>query len=241
VQRDTLELDESYLAGIWQKDVLRSLSWYRHLDDVRSQSLTILHPIEEIFAPSCSWASVVAEKCAGTAWKDRSLLLPEISPASLVSYSITPMFSDTTGRVKQANITIDALCRSVSLEVRHQKQSHPVGQYPGILIFTVHGFEPAYLNQWVRGYIDHPNWLLSQLHPKDSPRIDLNLECLLLSAWRNEHDGITECHCLLLHRVGENGCTYERYGLLAMKFDSKRWNEHKSINEGWNHKRVIMI
>ena len=233
-----MKLNDRYLAGIGQNDMCRSLSWHRYPDPDRGKVETQPQSIMEIFAPSWSWASV-PDECSGTAWTETMVPLTQPSRATFRDADILGTYNDPLSRVQRATLRLEGLCRHVTVEVRNENQSHPFGQYPGIFIFTVEGFEPIYLNQWVRGYMDHPKWLLSQLRPEDKLQITLTLDCLLLAAWKNEENGIVECHCLLLREVDKQFHT--RYGLLIMKIDQKRWSEYTCIREGWNGEQYILF
>jgi hypothetical protein len=46
------KLNDRYIAGIWQKDICRSLFWYRYPDPDRGKVETQPQSIMEIFTPS---------------------------------------------------------------------------------------------------------------------------------------------------------------------------------------------
>jgi hypothetical protein len=196
------DLRDVYMAGIWQKDLCRSLSWYRVITPDERLANTKLQAIEEIFAPSWSWASL-SQECSATAWSENDVLLANPAPVRLIESNMEPSTQDPTGRMRYASLSINGLCRNIKVSLRKKEQRHPFHHTDESFVFTVSGFQTLYLNQWVYDHIDRPGWLLKTLADTGGKRwtfvngkvckaVSGNTVRLLRKTLRNEKGGQLE-------------------------------------------------
>jgi hypothetical protein len=242
---------DTYIAGIWRKDIFKGLSWRRlrgklhvpgsldadiggsaheryesYIEKDGSQP----QQIEHCFAPSWSWGSLANHRIKGTSWGGGDGVLPDSLCGRFVEAQITPSYSDKAGQIKYGKLVLEGACRKVTVVLRNLNTHHPYGQKPGIFIFEINDLQPKHLNKFVHPFIDHPSWLAGRVSNTISEKSGFLLTCFVLGV-------SNQLHYLLLYESGKenNEEQYRRCGILNINSDAREFSQN------WERRRVVII
>jgi hypothetical protein len=244
---------DTYLAGIWWRDLFRGLSWCRDWSeetvglmpkDLEANFEKIMQSrpqaVEQCYAPSWSWASLQHGRIRSTSNQDiRSIIeLPTSLQPTFISWEIIPRNADRMGHVKSGHLSIEGSSRLVDVFHTNSYGKHnPYGQYSGTrhpYIFEMQDMEPKSLNQHLRPAIDYPLWF-EEKTKSGTNKAQVCLTCLVLCMSKLASFNIL--HCLLLHEREEQGGKeyYQRCGMLDIRvYDPK-------MLVGWDRKTFHIV
>ena len=248
---------DAYVAGIWRGDFLGGLTWrvdipsgeplMQRYQTFINQKATGPQPIEECFAPSWSWASVLdragrifrATSQGGDVLKGHQIdedTAPPIVPlgfrnrhARVIEIEVVPRSSNHMGHILSGKLVVEALCRKITVRRRKLGVNRYHGEARGFFIFEMDGLESKHLNQYLFCSIDHPYWLENCLKKAEALGREYILTCVFLK-------NTSGLHCLLLDKVdGRGGGLWRRCGVVNIEY---RLQEFES---GWQMEKLSII
>jgi hypothetical protein len=197
-----LKTGDKYLAGIWESDFARGLSWH-----VPSRNLQYPERPETDVdsAPSWSWALQECHQMRGmslprildTFLTERQVgfhvPLPQLLAPTLVKAEIVPHHFHSLGRIKSGKLILEGCCRNVTILWKPIVSEGPEKNRAHIVLSTL---RPTNYNQHLGIFMD--NWKWASPIAERQSRIKVELKCLLLFSGAGKLFNFL--YCLLLDR-----------------------------------------
>ncbi|KAK0622755.1 heterokaryon incompatibility protein-domain-containing protein [Immersiella caudata] len=219
---------DTYLAGIWQKDIHRGLVWscsLRHDGDVRRNP----------GSPSWSWASLLGDSVnfeVSVVSHIRTHRRPlKDKDATLIKTELVPLLGDTEGQMRSAALHLRGLGRPVTL-LNHHEIDNGLGEHE-----PLHLLEPASgLSAWA--HLDPDTIKEENERRRQGCNEPTAYVAFLLGQWdRIYHDTSAYIRGLLLAPTGVDG-QFVRKGIWAMQPPLRDPAELAAVNTHGGHLKV---